>query len=199
MAAILQGKCKDCGYKTPWFVGETGAIVLDEGDRAPYYCHDPKSPRIVVLTHPLEQSIEEDVGITYKEAQRAGRYIRICRQCCGSCGHFYESRVLGFPQFALGCWPPIAVAVSTGVAVWAATRSVRITAIAVWILPLVANSIVDLIAKQIILRKKTRIADPFCTSANCPECGSNCPKTRGVLPCPECRKTGMKIEMVAIS
>lgn len=197
MAAILQGKCKDCGYETPCFVGETGAIVLDEGQRAPYYCCDrqSKSQRIVVLTHPLEQSIEEEVGITYQEAQRDGRYIRICQQCCGSCGHFYESRLLGFPQFALGCWPPIAVAALTGVALWTESRAVWSGAIAVFFLNLIAN----FIAKQIILRKKTRIADPFCTSPNCPKCGSNRPKISGVVPCPECRKTGMKIKMVAIS
>lgn len=199
MSAILQGQCKDCGYETRYFVAATGAIILDEGARIPDSYRDDQSPRVAVLAHPLAQSIEEAVEITFQEAQKAGRAVLIREQCCGACGHCYESRVLGFPKFALGCWPVIAVAVGIGVAVWMGTHSVAHTALALWITPFVVSAIIDFVAKRMILGKKTRIADPFCTSENCPECGSYFPKTRGVVPCPRCRKRRMKIEMVGIS
>lgn len=172
---------------------------MDEGTAVPETFRDDKSPRVVVLAHPLERSIEAAVGITFQEAQKAGRAILIREQCCGACGHYYESRVLGFPQFAQGCWPVIAVAVISGGAVWKLTQSVANTAMAVWIFPLVVSSIIDAVAKRMILRKESLIADPFCTSENCPECGSNIPKTWGLLPCPSCRKRSMKIEMIGKS
>ena len=199
VATILQGKCKDCGYETPSFIESTGAIIGDEGAKGADCGTHEASPRIFVLHHPNERGIEAAAGITSRAACRSGRYIFICQRCCGSCGCFYESRILGLPRFALGYWPPMGIAVATGIWVMEATRSVSLAMIAFLIAPFVTISVIDFIAKKVVLWKKTRVADAFCTSENCPECDSNQPEVSGVVPCPGCRKKTMKIEMVAIS
>jgi len=106
MPTIFQAQCRRCSYRSDIFPAAYGAVLVDEpaaercnhvvagavlmapaSDAPIAQQHDP---RLVVLAHPIEQTILAGTGYTWAGLAWTGRYVRIRRAVCQSCGTIFE-------------------------------------------------------------------------------------------------------------
>jgi hypothetical protein len=220
MPIIRQAQCERCDYTSDVFPSEYGAVFVDApsadapssvvGGGAPYGATGDariatqSDPRLVVLAHPLEQSILDSTGQTWTSLTRAGRYVRIRRVACRDCGTLFEIRRLACPPI-VGCVAGLAggiigVGVGVGVGVWAGKFWVGVSivyglAFGLWM-------VAELAAWTYLRVRFRERARALGTSRCCPHCGSNRyarVESRRVFPCPRCSERSMRIRTVGMS
>ncbi len=200
MPVIFQGQCQTCQYKSPHTSGGYAAVVVDEPVQRPD--SHPDDPRIVVLAHPLESQILNDLGYTFSSATLAGRFLIIQEFFCKSCGNLYEVRKLGTSP-VVGCIPSLIGGVLCGIIAGTFTHDLGvgfITGLAVVsILEILLGWLIDPLI-SLWYRERAR---EFRTQKRCPKCGDTrgvCPGSRrAVVPCPSCGQTSMQIKTIGIS
>ena len=93
MPIIYETTCSACGYVSPEQSEGYLAVIMDEPSLS-MHVH-PDDPRIVVLGHPCEDMILEELGYTFETAGRGGRLLYFRNVVCRKCGTMYEIRRLG--------------------------------------------------------------------------------------------------------
>jgi predicted Zn-ribbon and HTH transcriptional regulator len=100
MPVIYQGRCTACDAVTGSTSDGYSAVYVDEPATA--YAH-PDDPHLVILAHPGESLILEEVGYTHKAAASGGRLVAVRQVYCKECGRPFEVRRLTAGLTALGC------------------------------------------------------------------------------------------------
>ena len=200
MPVIYQGHCSSCDYESPTISdGHCGAVIAHDPSKISEYAVHPTDNRIVVLMHPLEQSIIEDHGYTYASATFQGRYLTIKDYFCKSCGHVYETRRLSSANLVFGCLPPLLVAIVVGATIGYIRSSFVDGFFAGMFATFVAWFVIDwLVGIGIRIRYADRNRE-FRIARVCPRCGSRRAATGGRLPCPQCKQNSMKVKAVGMS
>jgi ssDNA-binding Zn-finger/Zn-ribbon topoisomerase 1 len=217
MPTIFQASCNHCLFASDIFPAEYGAVFVDKpaserinsvvagavmfDDAKEAEVAEQGDPRLVVLAHPVESAILAETGFTWITVAWAGRYVRVRRVVCRSCGTLFEVRRLTCP-IALGCMVGSIVGLTVGISYgiwersfcfgfWAANGM----ALGFWATAFMAGS------SYTRLRFKARakaIDGPY----HCPNCGSRRYvgiETRRSFPCPKCGECAMRVRSVGFS
>lgn len=216
MPTIYQARCDSCSYASDVFPAEYGAVFLDQPPPsasntvvAGAVLHDSvatrfaeeEDRRFVVLAHPIEGYILSETGYTWARLAWVGRYVRIRRVVCASCGAFFQMRRLTCPP-GLGCQFGCVTGLIGGIAVGVWKRSFWLgfgTAYGLVLgCHLVAATAGWFYTRQRFHCRALEIDGPHC----CPQCGSRKYvgiETRRTLPCPKCCEVAMRVRMVGMS
>jgi len=204
MPSIYQARCSACDYVSPRHAEGYLAVILDEPSNSLYALRE--DPRLVILAHPLESMIMEELGFTDWSAGLSGRILRIHNVACRACGTFYELRRLSAGSAALGgrgCLVMLGLAGAIGGYVGWKCESFPIGFIAGWLglIALFAGS--DSVLSLYVRRRFKDRAKEFDRGPGCPKCESKSHATFSalwsVLPCPNCSKVEMRMRIVGKS
>ena len=123
MPAIYKGKCSECDYESQGTSGGYRAILMDEPSDSRHV--HPTDKRLIILAHPVESLILEEIGIKDSEALLMGRTISVTVHFCNGCGSLTETReLLDNSNGSYGCLTNLFVSITTGVVVGFATNHV---------------------------------------------------------------------------
>jgi hypothetical protein len=202
MAAIFQGECLACGFKTIEGSDVYCARIVDSPSDSP--CSHPDDRRLVIVFHPLGDSINKLSGLTHPTILD-GRLVYVRRVICRECGVVYESRRVSGTN-AIGCVGTFCQFAFAGLAAaiigWK-TKSL-ILALIVGFLALMATiGITEGLVKQYVRwRWKDRVRQ-FDYVKPCPHCGSkrysSFRSSSRKFPCPQCGQVTVRIRLVGIS
>jgi len=214
LAAIYQGTCKHCGYKSS--ADANGALaVLIERDHAAlevpfnkrlvsYDTGDlaaAESLCLLVLAHPLEDSILHSTGLAFGEASRNGRLVSLQSVVCRTCGTTFNRRKLIARTGAAGCFPWLTVCLIAGFTAGYWARSFWIGLGALYCALLVSWA-VDPAMQWWWLRHFRERAKLLARPCSCPSCGSDSVQSvtrSNPVACHSCRQKSMTFKMVGIS
>jgi hypothetical protein len=203
MPVIYEGRCSACAADTGRTSDGYQAVYVDEPAAA--YAH-PDDPHLVILVHPCESLILEEIGETDQAAALGGRLVRVRKVFCKACGRPFEVRRLTAGPTAFGCagcFGVVALAVAAGVVVgWQVGHGfigyiAGSTAFA--LLMAVVESGVERFVRWRHADRALRVDTP----AQCPNCGSRrfaCPGSLWrPIPCVACDKRAVRFRSVGIS
>ena len=214
---IYQRRCSRCSFASDIFPAEYGAVFVDQPasggmnsvvagaalfqDTGEEAIAEQGDPRLVVLAHPIEHHILAETGYTWPTLVWAGRYVRVRRVVCKSCGNLFEVRRLTSPP-AIGCMVGLIVGLTVGIfygvregsfgSGFSAAGSITlgfyvVTGIVIW-----------LYTRFRFKARAKEIDGPH----NCPKCNSSAyvgVETRRTLPCPKCGESAMRVQSVGMS
>jgi predicted Zn-ribbon and HTH transcriptional regulator len=204
MAAIHQAMCAECGYESSHFEDCGLAVILD--DHSPSYFADPENRQIVVLGHPLEDSILQEIGFTYQSASLQGRMMKVTPVVCQDCGTIYQIRRVFSGDNAIGlsgCLWVLVISAIIGITVGWMRQSILLGLGTIWLGAGLIFGLIDFsIDRFVRWRFKKRVKE-FDRSSGCPECSSKRYATSTMfwrrLPCIACGKKAVRIRMTGIS
>lgn len=205
MPVIYQATCSACEYKSPLYSEGYLAVILDEPSSS-MHAH-PDDPRLVILAHPAESSILDELGFDYKSAAIGGRLLYVRNVVCRSCGTMYEVRRIGGGAAAIG---GIGCSIIMGLAICASAmigwqhKSVWVGFLCGCLVLLGLGSAFEFALSRFVRwRHKARIAE-FDRGAGCAKCGckdySSCTSLLSrKRACPQCGKRAVRVRAVGIS
>lgn len=214
MSSIYQGICSNCGYETITSPTECGAVLVAQpvkneedvavgkilaseifGEKAIV-----QGDQLVVLMHPLEESIMKGTGYTLKDLFQEGRYVRITFVICQQCATVFAKRHLGLPM-EFGCLVSI-IAGICGASVGFFMQSPVIGILVCTAFAFVGIMGTDM-ASRIFLEYRFRDrARAFVADQLCPKCGANDSvqfDSAKNIRCPGCNEESLNVDMVGIS
>src|ERR1044072_275065 len=115
MPPIYQAICSACNHASPVHPAGYLALILDAA--SPCRHAHPDDRRLIILGHPLESMILEELGFTLESAAISGRLLYIQNVVCLGCGTMYELRRLSANSGAMGisgCLSMFGVSVGIG-------------------------------------------------------------------------------------
>jgi hypothetical protein len=217
LPTIFQARCSRCPFVSDMFPSEYGAVFVDQPASngitsvvagAVLFQHTGEAevaeqgdPRLVVLAHPIESHILAETGYTWLTLAWAGRFVRVRRVVCKSCGTLFEVRRLTCPP-AVGCEVGLVIGLIVGVfygfreghfcsglsaAGGIALGFYLMTSLAGWIYA------------RFRFKARAKIIDG---PHNCPKCKSKGyvgVQTRRTFPCPKCGEFAMRVQSVGMS
>lgn len=207
MPVIYEGQCSACGAKTGMTLDGYQAVYVD---RPPTTHAHPTEPHLVILAHPCESLILEQIGYTHEAAAWGGRLVSVQKVFCKGCGRPFEIRRLtgGLAVFGCGgCLGVIALAVVSGVGIGSLVGHGLFGYILGYIaggatLTLLMTAAESGIARLVRSRHSDRVRR-IDTPAQCPSCGSRQFASPGSLrtsiPCQECGQRAVRFRSVGIS
>lgn len=205
MPSIFQATCSACEYKSPSYSEGYLAVILDEPSSSKHTHQDDR--RLVILAHPGEGRILDELGFNYESAALAGRLLYVRKVVCRSCGTSYEIRRIGGGTAALGisgCLAFFGLASSVGTLIGWQGESLWNGFICGSIVFFALTAIVEFALSRFLrLRHKDRIAE-FDRRPGCSKCGcKDYIRSRGSLwrklICPQCGKHSVQVGMVSRS
>ena len=201
MPAIYRGECGACGHATPQTEEGYAAIIVDEPSDSAHV--HPDHDRIVVLAHPSESAILDELGTNHRKATLEGRFLAVGRLFCGECGTLYETRRLRAAQLTWGCAPPVGAALLAGVAVGLAVGRLSVGVLAGLLVLVLVSTVLDRLTDRYVRTRFRERAREFDREPVCPDCGERAGRRPGAsggpLPCPECGERAMLLECVGRS
>src|SRR5688572_21278386 len=100
MPLIYEATCSVCDYGSRAHSEGYLAVIVD--DPCTSVDAHPDNPHLVILAHPLESMILEELGFTFTSAGLGGRLVYVKNVVCKTCGTMYELRRLGAGSGVLG-------------------------------------------------------------------------------------------------
>ena len=204
MPLIYQATCSACDYCSEAHPQGYLAVIVDDPCTS-MHAH-PDEPRLVILGHPIESMILEELGFTFNSAGLGSRMVHVKNVACRACGTRYEIRRLGWGSASLGragCLVMLGLAGGIGVVVGRNSESIFFGAMAGWFAFLGFIALSHTILSPFIRwRYKDRVRE-FDRGPDCPKC--RCKKYVGFPPhwgkliCPKCGKQTVKVRTVGIS
>jgi hypothetical protein len=218
MGTLYQAHCARCSYKSPVFPGGYTAVFVDDPvpnhDNAlvagavlfganfdcETFAEEPHS-NLVVLAHPSESYILEELGHTDRSLFWEGRYISASYVACGNCGNCYAVKRLSSPS-ALGCLPAIVIGLASGIAVGIWRHDFCFGLALAWTTSFMSFLVLWLVGDVFTrwrFRLRARMIDG---PANCPKCKSRrrvSIPTRSPLPCPICHEKALHVRVAGRS
>jgi len=204
MPIVYQATCSDCGYADPVRSEGYSAVIVDGPSPSPFV--HPEEGRLVVLAHPLESMIMEELGLSHQSAALGGRLVRVRPVICPACGTSYELRRLSAGSAALGCSGCLGMlGAGAGIGVLVGWHGHSFSGglaagwFSVWGIVGFAEWVTDRYVRQ---RYQDR-ARTFDRGPGCPRCG--CAKVVAfrwrwrALPCPQCGERTLRVRSVGIS
>jgi hypothetical protein len=216
LPTIYQARCDRCTYASDVFPAEYGAVFVDEplggsvsvvagavlhGATGDVGIAEQSDPRLVVLAHPIEDHILAETGYTWTDLAIAGRYVRVRRVVCRSCGTLFEVRRLTCPP-ALGCQIGCVSGLVVGIAAGVWWRSFWLGCGTAYGTVLGCMAVVGAAGwayTRVRFRERARELEG---PRNCPRCGSGRytgAESRRVFPCPQCSQRSMQVRSVGMS
>jgi hypothetical protein len=201
MAVIYEGRCSACDAST---LTADGYLAVSVDEPASAHAH-PNDPYLVILAHPCESLILEEIGYTYKAAALGGRLVGVTNVFCRACGQPFEIRhqTAGLAAFGCGgCLAMMAVAAGAGVGVSLLVDD-WIGYVAGW----ATSALFGIAAESAVVRfvrwrhadRAVRVATP----KMCPSCGSREYSRPGALwgaiPCVACGQRAVRFRAVGKS
>lgn len=204
MPLIYQATCSACDYGSDAHSEGYLAVIVDDPCIS-MHAH-PDEPRLVILGHPLEAMILEELGFTFASAGLGGRLVYVENVVCKTCGAMYEIRRLGAGSGVLGetgCLVILGLLAAIGTAVGWTCESILLGFLAGLLTFLGFIALADpIISACIRWCHKDRVRE-FDRGPGCPKCQSKkCVSFRprwGKLVCPKCGMQAVKVQTVAIS
>jgi hypothetical protein len=204
MPTIYEARCSSCDYASSHCPEGYLAVVVDEPSSS-MHVH-PAHNRIVILGHPLEAMILEELGLSFETAALTGRLLYIHNVVCSACGTMYEIRRIGASSSVWGCsgcFVILGVSACCGVIAGWASESFWLGCLAGWLVFAVISAASDWsLDAYVRSRSKERVRESD-RAPGCPHCGEKRyaafrPRWRA-LPCPKCRQHTVKVRSVGIS
>lgn len=218
MPTIYHAHCDLCQYTSDVFPAEYGAVFVDEPPMTAgsgsvlagavlneqtlnTTFAEQADPRMVVLAHPLEESILAGTGYTWIKLALVGRYFRFRRVICRSCGTLFEVRWLTCPP-GLGCQVGCVSGILAGIGygVWRQSFCAGFWAgYGIVLGCYVLASSVGWLYTRLRFRARARELDG---PSSCPTCGSTHHagvESRRIFPCPRCGEQAMSVRSVGMS
>lgn len=213
MPTLYQGICSECGHKTAIMPEWYGAVLLDEpvtklqGQVAGATLHvqgaiaEATDDRLLVLAHPIEDSILSTTGYSWSDLVWQGRYVVVSNVACRDCGNVFSIRRLGVPG-AVGCLPALLVGSACGIAIWMSKGSVADGLITGFVVLFVALLILELAAGLFVKYRHAARANALASEKQCPVCQSvnaiRINRTKKT-PCPACHRRSQTFHLAGIS
>jgi hypothetical protein len=204
MPVIYGATCSACDYGANAHSEGYLAVIVDEPCTS-MHAHSAE-PHLVILGHPLESMILEELGFTFTSARLGGRMVYVKNVACKECGTMYEIRRLGAGSASLGgtgCLVMLGLSGAIGVAIGWNSESIFFGFIAGWLALLGFFSLGDAVISTLIRwRSKDRVRQ-FDRGPDCPKC--HCTKyvtfrpSRCKLTCPKCGRQTVEVHRVGIS
>lgn len=199
MPVIYQGVCSACAYDSGRRSEGYFAVIVDK-PCASMWTHSD-DPHLVVLAHPAESFILDELGDTLTDVCLSGRMVQVRNVACKNCGTMGEVRRLhaGLSDIGCaGCLAMMCVAALAGVAV-----GCRSGFLAGWCTLLFLLVAADVAILRYIRWRYSSQAREFDFGPDCPKCHSKeyvrFPPRWGKLLCPICGNRTVKVRMVAKS
>ena len=204
MPLIYEATCSACDYGSGHQSEGYLAVIVDNPCSSPH-AH-PDDPRLVILGHPLEPMILEELGFTFTSAGFGGRMVYVKNVACKACGTMYEIRHLGAGSASLGgigCLVMLGMSGAIGAAVGWSRESILLGFVVGWVALMGFFVLGDAMLSPFVRwRHKDRVRE-FDRGPHCPKCQSKAyvsfPPRWGKLICPKCGKQTVKVCVVAIS
>lgn len=216
MPTIYQGKCSDCGHKTPHMPAGYGAVLVDqpvERDQAQVVgavlskgstggFATVSDSHLVVLSHPAESRILASAGFTWGDLRREGRYIACCNVVCDACGQLFVLKELTLPQGCSGCILPLALGIVAGLSTGIWCQSVWIGWFASCGVVYLAGHCMERMARRRLEGYYPERAAALEAERFCPSCGSE--ENSGVTSptphrCKSCKGRSLQFQIVGKS
>jgi hypothetical protein len=204
MPFIYQATCSACDFGSDAHSEGYLAVIVD--DRCISIHAHPDDPRLVILGHPLESMILQELGFTFASAALGGRLVYVTNVVCKACGTMYETRWVGAGSCVLGgtgCLVMLGLAASLGVVIGWSSESVFFGFLGGWLALIGFFALVDSIVSPYIRRRHKDRVREFDRGPDCPKCHSKnyvgFPPRWGKLVCPKCGKQTVKVRTVGIS
>ncbi len=216
LPTIFQAQCDHCSFVSDVFPAEYGAIYLDEPQPAGEntlvagiaFFEGAKGKvaiqgdrRLVVLAHPIEDAILAETGLTWESLVWAGRYVRIRRVVCKSCGTLFEIHRLACPP-GLGCMVGSFVGLPVGVAFGLWERSF---CFGFWVAYGIAfgfccaANLAGWVYIRLRFKGRAKAIDGPPCCPNCHSTGWASVERRRTFPCPQCGQKAMRVRSVGKS
>ena len=204
MPLIYEATCSACDYGSGHLSEGYLAIIVDE-PCCSIHAH-PDDPRLVILGHPLESTILEELGFTFTSAGLGGRVVYVKNIVCEDCGAMYETCRLDAGSGSLGgtgCLVMLALSAAVGAAVGWKCESVPLGFTAGCLSLRGFSAFADAnISAYVRWRYNDRVSE-FDRGPGCPTCHSmkyvSFPPGRGKLICPSCGQRTVSVRSVGIS
>jgi hypothetical protein len=205
MPVIFEARCASCGHTSPVFTGFYRAILVDEASSS-NHTH-PEIKQLVVLAHPNEHIVLEELGYTCEEAAAAlGRLVMVKEVFCRSCGTFYERRKLTAGATAIGCTGCLTLlllaalgGVLFGYQSQDATHGLYVSGSLAWLFVVA----IELFFGVFIRWRFRERASALGNTLRCPRCGDRRTAWMGWLgrpiACPHCGQKAVRIQSVGVS
>jgi hypothetical protein len=202
MPVVYPVACSNCRYVSPISSEGYIAVIVDELSSSEFV--HPEESCLIILAHPLESLIMEELGFSYEAAARGGRLLRVQHVICRVCGTSYEIRRLWAGATACTtCLALLLVSVGLAVLAYWQTQSPLVSFLTGWLGVWVLAACAEWAANRSIRRRHQDRVRQFDRGPGCPHCGS--PKHLSLrwrwraLPCPECGQRSLRVHPVGIS
>jgi len=204
MPLIYEATCSACNYGSGAHFERYIAVIVDDSCTSTH-AH-PDEPHLMILGHPLESMILEELGFTFISAGLGGRMVHVKNVACKACGTMYEIRRLGAGSASLGaagCLVLLGLSGAIGVAVGWYSESIFFAILAGWFAFFGLIALGDAILSPFIRRRYKERVREFDRGPDCPKC--HCKKHVGFAPrwgrliCPKCGKQTVQVRTVGIS
>ena len=215
MSSIYQGICSNCDYETVTSPDECGAVLAAQpaknekdvavgrmlaseifGEKAIV-----QGDQLVVLLHPLEESILAGTGYTPWDLFREGRYVSITFIICRRCANIFAIRRLDLP-IEIGCLASIVIGIASGVGVGFSMKSIVAGIVSCGVVTYSAIVWTDIVARKFMQYKFGERARALAADQLCPKCGANDSvqfDSARKIRCPACHEESLTVDMVGIS
>jgi transcription elongation factor Elf1 len=201
MPLIYEGHCSACDSSELTSDGYT-AVYVDEP--AKKFAH-PNDPHLVILAHPCESLILEEIGYTYQEAAFGGRLVAVKMVFCRTCGQKFEIRGLTAGLAALGaggCLGVFAGAAAAGIGI-SLLRSGWLGKVGGYAAFVLLVTAVDSGVFRVVRWVHAYRAAYVATTKTCPHCGgqkySRGRPLRSPLRCVVCGQRAVRFRVVGKS
>jgi hypothetical protein len=196
MSATYQATCTACGWVTPEFPEGYWALLPNSPVRLEHAHRE--DGELVVLRHPLDESILREYGYTFESARLSGRLVHVRTVFCQECGTLCEVRrvIEGEPLRSLiGQWVIFLVSCVLG---WSFGWRLRHFLIGL-AMPVLLMAILLVLASALMGRWVRLVHAERVRRHNreshCPKCGGRkhfAVSTKPhVVPCERCRKPAL--------
>jgi transcription elongation factor Elf1 len=179
-------------------------VILDEPSTS-MHAH-PDNHRIVILGHPIESMILEELGFTAQSVALGGRLLFVQNVACRACGTMYETRRVGADSAWLGgsgCLVLLLISFAVGIVVARYQESYLLGFVAGWLALIALFSLVSFVLTRYVRWRYHDRVKEFDHGPGCPKCGSKSysafPPRWGTLMCPKCGKQSVRVRVVGIS
>jgi hypothetical protein len=218
MPTIFQARCEHCSYISEAFLSEYSAVFAEGsqtdatnsvvagavlfGPEVDTEIADQRDPRLIVLPHPVETTILAQLGYTWISLLWAGRYVRIRRVICRSCGRLFDVRRLTCPP-AVGCQIGCLAGLVFGIGIGLWQRSFYLGFLTTYGITLGCSAVASVagwLYVRLRFRERARELDG---PPRCPGCGDSgyvgIVERRRTFPCPQCSAHALHIFSIGIS
>jgi hypothetical protein len=203
MPLIYEGRCSACNAVTGMTSDGYQAVYVDEP--ATENAH-PDDAQLVILAHPCESLILEEIGYTHEAVAWGGRLVAIRQVFCKGCGRPFEVRRLtaGLTTFGcVGCLGMVVLAATAGVGVGLLVGRGWIGYVVGWVTFTLLVGAAESAVRRLVRWRHAERTARVDTPGRCPNCGSrrySCPGSLWrPIPCEACGQRAMRFRSVGIS